>query len=69
MPKCPDREKLMTQYHDAVVIFSSSVMLLKESNGNGHRKFADQYEVTEQARLHVENVRKILEAHRAEHGC
>jgi hypothetical protein len=68
MSTCADRERLMTEYNEAVILFSASVKLLKESNGNGHQKYAEQYQVTEQARLHVDNVRKMLELHRAEHG-
>ena len=69
MPTCLHREKLMTEYNDAVVVFSANVKLLKECNGDGYHKFAEQYQATEQARLHVDNVRKMLELHRGEHGC
>lgn len=69
MAACFDRERLMTEYNNAVMLFSASVQLLKECNGNGHHKFAEQYQITEQARLHVENFRKMLELHRAEHDC
>jgi hypothetical protein len=68
MPRCPDRERLTIQYHDSVVVFSASVSRLKECNGNGNG-FADVHRATEQARLHAENARTMLNAHRAEHGC
>jgi hypothetical protein len=68
MPRCPDRERLTTQYHDAVVIFSASVTHLKGCNGDGNG-FAEAQRETDVARLHAENARVMLEMHRAEHGC
>jgi hypothetical protein len=69
MPDCTDRKQLLVQYQDAVVIFSASVSVLEELSGNGHHNFADQYQATEQARLHVENARLMLVLHRDEHCC
>jgi hypothetical protein len=68
MPTCPDRERLTSEYHDAVVKFSATVSHLKECNGNGNG-FADAHRTTELARLHTENARIMLELHRAEHDC
>jgi hypothetical protein len=64
---CPERNHLIKEWHEAVATFSNSVSQLKASIGNDH--FEDQHQVTELARLHAENVRTMLELHRAEHGC
>ena len=69
MPTCSDRERLMLEYHHAVEAFSKSVKLLKGCNGDGYHKFSDQNRATEQARLHAENARLMMEFHRSEHGC
>jgi hypothetical protein len=67
MNNCPDRDHLVRKWHEAVEGFSISVSQLKASIGNDH--FADQHQATEQARLNAENIRTMLELHRAEHGC
>lgn len=69
MPTCIDRELLIVEYHHAVEAFSESVKLLRDCHGDGFKRFAAQHRATELARLHVDNVRQILEVHRAEHGC
>jgi hypothetical protein len=69
MLTCPHREKLIDEYHHAVDTFSKSIKLLRKCNGDGYQKFADQHRVTEQARLHAENARMMLDLHRVEHGC
>ena len=68
MPTCPYRERLMNQYHDAVLIFSSSIRTLKGCNRDGHG-FAEAHQATGEARLHAENARTMLNLHREEHGC
>jgi hypothetical protein len=68
MSKCPDRERLIIQYNDAVIMFSASVGRLKGCNGDG-KGFAEAQRATELARLHAENARLMLEMHRAEHNC
>ena len=69
MPDCKHREKLCVEYDDAVVLFSASVTLLRQCHGDNSHEFAEQYKVTELARLDTEDVRLRLELHRNEHGC
>jgi hypothetical protein len=69
MPDCKHREKLCVEYDDAVVLFSASVTLLRHCHGDSFHDFAEQYKVTELARLDTEDVRLRLELHRKEHGC
>ncbi len=68
MPTCPARERLIVQYHDAVVMFSASISRLKACNGDG-KGFAQAHRETKLARLHTENARLMLEMHRSEHDC
>ena len=68
MPTCPDRERLIVQYHNAVVMFSASISRLKACNGDG-KGFSATHRETELARLHAENARLMLEMHRSEHDC
>jgi hypothetical protein len=65
---CEERERLIIQWHDAILAFGNCVggLAARNNSGNG---FAAHYEKTERARLHAENARTILELHRSEHGC
>ena len=70
MPPCDNRDRLLTEYRDAVVMFSASVSRLKECHGHGDGNgFAAAQRAPEHARLHAENARLMLEMHRSEHGC
>lgn len=67
MSTCPHRDDLMREWNKAVSEFSKSISRLKAAIANEH--FADEQHATEQARLHTENARTMLNLHRAEHGC
>ena len=67
-PACEHREQLITEWHEAVVRFSHAVKRLRQCDGDA-RRFADEHHATEQARLHAENARMMLNLHRDEHGC
>jgi hypothetical protein len=67
MPTCPHRDRLISEWNKAVRDFSKSISRLKAALDNG--SFADEKQATEQARLHAENARTMLNLHRAEHGC
>ena len=68
MPKCEHRNRLLGEWQESLANFSDAVKRLRECSGDGS-KFAEQYRSTEQARLHAENARMMVEHHRAEHGC
>lgn len=68
MPDCTHRNQLVKEWNESVLAFSKAVSLLKACNGDG-KNFANQYHVTEEARLHAENAHLMLELHRTEHGC
>jgi hypothetical protein len=65
---CAERERLVSQWHDAILDFANCVggLAARNNNGNG---FAAHYDKTERARQHTENARSMLELHRTEHGC
>ena len=65
---CPERNRLVKDWHQAVQDFSKSVSRLRVCHRD-ERNFADQYQATELARLRVEDAYMKLERHRAEHGC
>jgi hypothetical protein len=65
---CPERNRLIKDWHQAVQDFSKSVSRLTVCHRD-EQNFADQYQATELARLRVEDAHTILELHRAEHGC
>ena len=67
-PACEHRHRLIAEWHKSVVEFSKCIRLLQASIGNGSN-FADAHQATEQARLHAENARTMLNLHRDEHGC
>jgi hypothetical protein len=68
MDDCPDRNRLIKQWHQAVQDFSKSVSRLRVCHRDA-RKFADQNQATEIARLRVDDAHMKLELHRTEHGC
>jgi hypothetical protein len=68
MPECEQRQRLVAEWQESVASFSDAVKRLRECNGDGQR-FAEQYEATEQARRYAEEVRKLVEHHRADHNC
>jgi hypothetical protein len=68
MDDCRDRNQLIKDWHQAVQDFSKSVSRLRVCHGDV-RKFADQYQATEIARLHADDAHSMLELHRAKHGC
>ena len=68
LPTCEDRERLVTEYRDALGKFSAAVKRLRQCDRDAHR-FADEHQATEIARLHAENARAMLELHRSQHGC
>jgi hypothetical protein len=63
---CIQRDRLISDWHEAVQGFSDSLGRLRKVAESG---FAEQYKATELARLHCENARMIVELHRTEHGC
>ncbi len=67
MPTCPHADQLIGEWHEAVSEFSKSIRRLKKAIGN--ESCADEQQATEQARLHAENARTMLELRRSEHGC
>jgi hypothetical protein len=68
MDDCPDRNRLIKQWHKAVQDFSKSVSRLRVCHRDAG-KFADQYQATEIARVQAEDAHVKLELHRTEHGC
>jgi hypothetical protein len=68
MRDCAERERLIKQWHDAILTFAHCVSQLGARKGNGGRS-SKRYQQTEQARLHAENARTMLELHRTEHDC
>ena len=67
MLTCPHRQQLTEEWNQAVSEFSKSIRRLKDAIGN--EGYANEYRATEQARLHAENARTMLNLHRSEHGC
>jgi hypothetical protein len=63
---CIKRDRLIRDWHEAVLKFSDSLGRLRKCRAS---KFADQHKATEVARLNCENARMMLDLHRAEHGC
>jgi hypothetical protein len=68
MPDCVHRNHLVKLWNEAVLGFSEAVNKLKACPKTD-RGFTEQYQATEQARLHAENARVMLNLHRDEHGC
>ncbi len=66
MRNCPDREDLIVQWHGALLMFAHSVSQLSVHKENGNFNWQPE---TEQARLHAENARTMVELHCTEHGC
>ena len=67
MLTCPRRDQLTDDWNQAVSEFSKSIRRLKAAIGN--ESYADEHRATEQARLHAENARTMLNLHGEEHGC
>ena len=63
---CPERERLAHEYRVAVDAFRDSVHALKDLRGF---EFDRAYKNTELRRAVLENARKALDHHLAEHGC
>jgi hypothetical protein len=53
MPACPQRERLIVEWNEAVLKFSKSIRRLKAAIEDGD--FADQHRAIELARQHAEN--------------
>lgn len=68
MSACEDRDRLLHEWQKSVAGFSDAVRRLRDCNGDGSG-FAEEYEATKQARWNAEEVLKLLELHRDEHGC
>jgi hypothetical protein len=68
MRDCPDRNRLIKEWHQAVQDFSKAVSRLRVSHRDAGR-FADQYQATELARLRAEDAHMKLQLHRADHEC
>jgi len=65
---CPDRNRLIKEWHQAVQDFSKSVSRLRVCHRDA-QKFADQNQATEIARLRVDDAHMKLQLHRTEHRC
>ena len=63
MATCPHRQKLSSEYNDAVVMFSASVNCLRDCHGDSLHKFAEQRQETEIAQKYAQSVRVMLEVH------
>jgi hypothetical protein len=68
MQDCAQRDRLIKQWHDAILAFAHCVSQLGVRKGSGDG-FSKQYQETELARLHAEDARMMLELHRTEHDC
>jgi hypothetical protein len=63
---CPERERLAHEYRVAVDAFRESVYALKDLR---ELEFDQAYKTTELRCVVLDNARKALDHHRAEHGC
>jgi len=63
---CPERERLLAQYHHAVRTFSELVGRLSKLSGAG---FSGAYVDSDRAREDCEQAREELERHTEAHGC
>jgi hypothetical protein len=61
MRDCIKRDRLIHDWHEAVLKFSDSLSRLRKCAAS---RFADQHKATEIARLHCENARMMLDVHR-----
>jgi len=65
MRDCPQRERLIFEWYEAVMNLASYINHLRMGGGN----FAYEYQTTELARQAAEKAATLLTAHRTEHGC
>jgi hypothetical protein len=68
MPNCPQLDRIILEWREAVAQFTEEVKLLAECTGN-RDAFLIQFHNTDLARQHCEDARTALELHRAEHNC
>jgi hypothetical protein len=68
VPDCPDRKRISAEWRESVVKFADQVKRLAGCTGN-RDGFLEQFHTTELAREHCEDIRRMLQIHRAEHGC
>ena len=68
LPVCEYKNKLLTEWQQAIKAFSGAVRRLQHCNGDA-TIFAVEQRAAELARLHAENARVMVEHHRSEHNC
>ena len=69
IPACPQRDEIIIEWRESVVIFADEVKRLAACTGGNREGFLDQFQITDQARQHCEDVHTALRLHRVEHEC
>jgi hypothetical protein len=63
---CAERERLLHDYHAAVMTYAEVVRQLKKS---GRNEFPWRFERADAARENCDHLREKIEEHRATHRC